>query len=91
MLLNCMTISNGLNNLGDYRLHTHLLVRHEDLEMHKTGNLEHPTCLPIINSAVETMMKNASKLRSNLILKPKTFLNKIKLFNLSSWPAVLRA
>lgn len=89
-----MTISNGLNNLGDYRLHTHLLVRHKDLEMHKTGNLEHPTCLPIINtvvSAVKTMMKNTSKLRNNLILKPKTFVNRIKLFNLSNRAAVLKA
>lgn len=43
MLLNCMTVSNGLNNLRDYKLHTHLLRINKDVEMRGTGNLELPT------------------------------------------------
>lgn len=39
---------------------------------------------------VETMTKNTSKLRSNLISKAKTFLNRITLFNLNSGAAIPR-
>lgn len=39
---------------------------------------------------VETMAKNTSKLRSNLISKAKTFLNRITLFNLNSGAAIPR-
>lgn len=64
------------------------------MEMHKTGNLEHPTCFPIINTLVSAMLrqwqKNTSKLRSNLISKAKTFLNRITLFNLNSGAAIPR-
>lgn len=38
---------------------------------------------------VKTMIKN-TKLRSNLIPKPKTFLNRTKLFNLNNGAAVQR-
>lgn len=91
MLLSFMTISNGLNNLGDYKLPTYLLVMNKDLEIYKTDNLEIPTCFPIINTVVSIMViKNTSKLRSKLIPKHKTFLNRIKSFNLSNGTAVPR-